>query len=184
MEHIVKSIQSTTPFIIICFVSFVAVCVGLAVLLSSPLYILLLIGGALLLFLILEKPERGIYICVLLIFVPICMGKFLGSAVSISYFIIPIVTVLYLFQKFAERIFYSLRWRLNPLLIPVLIYFSVVFINYLRNPLLLTDLTKLRYAPQGFRAWFSYLLSFCYYFIFAEVVLTCPPRIGPISMLD
>jgi len=100
------------------------------------------------------------------------MGKFLGSAVSISYFIIPIVTVLYLFQKFAKRIFYSLRWRLNPLLIPVLIYFSVVFINYLRNPLLLTDLTELRYAPQGFRAWFSYLLSFCYYFIFAEVVST------------
>jgi len=100
------------------------------------------------------------------------MGKFLDNAVPISYFIIPIPTVLYLFQKFAKKISYSLRWRLNPLLIPVLIYFSVVFANYLRNPVLPTDLTKLRYAAQGFGAWFSYLLSFCYYFIFAEVVST------------
>jgi len=164
--------QSTTSFIIICFVSCVAVFVGLAILLSSPLYILLLTGGALLLFFILKNPARSIYVCVLLMFVPICMGKFLGNAVPISYFIIPMVTVLYLLQKFAERTSYSLRWRLNPLLIPVLIYFSVVFATYLRNPVVPSDLTKLRYAPQGFHVWFGYLLSFCYYFIFAEVVST------------
>jgi len=169
MEHIVESTHRRTPFII---VSFVAVLVGLAVLLSSALYILLLIGGALLLFLILEKPGRSIYICVLLMFVPICMGKFLGNPVSISYFIVPTVTGLYLLQKFAKRTSYSLQWRLNPLLIPVLIYFSVVFANYLRSPVVPSDLTKLRYAPQGFAAWFSYLLSFCYYFMFAEVVST------------
>lgn len=169
VDYVVKSTRSATSSVII---SFVVVFVGWVISLYSSIYILLLVAGALSLFWILKKPERSVYACMLLIFVPICVTKYLGNTVPISYFIIPIVTALYLLQKFPRGIPYSLRWRLNPLLIPIAVYFSVVFINYLRNPILPGDLSKLGYAPQGFRAWFGYLLSFCVYFVFAEVVST------------
>ncbi len=167
MERTVKSTRSATSFIII---SFVAVFVGLAASLSLIVYVLLLIVSVSLLFLILNRPERSVYIYTLLIFVPICTGKYLGHEVLISYLLIPIVMVLYLFQKIVNNVpIYSFQWRLNPLLVPILIYFLVVFVNFLRNP---PSLAGLEYRPQGFHAWFRYLLSFCSYFIFAEVVAT------------
>lgn len=169
VDYMVKSTRSATSFVVI---SFVTVFVGLVISLYSSIYILLLIAGALSLFWILKKPDRSVYVCMLLIFVPICVTKYLGNTVPMSYFIIPIVTVLYLIQKFPRGIPYSLRLQLNPLLIPIAVYFSVVFISYLRSPVVPGDLSKLGYAPQGFRAWFEYLLSFCVYFLFAEVVCT------------
>lgn len=167
MERIVKSTQSATSIIII---SFVVVFVGLAVSLFPSVYVLLLIVGVSLLFLILNKPERSVYICMLLIFIPICIAKYLGHPILGSYFLIPLITFLYLFQKIMGNVsIYSLKTSLNPLLVPILIYFLVVFANFLRNP---PSLTGLEYRPQGFHVWFNYLLCFCCYFIFAEVMAT------------
>jgi len=106
VDYMVKSTLSASSAVII---SFVVVFIGWVISLYSSVYILLLIAAALLLFWVLKNPERSVYGCMLLIFVPICVTKYLGNTVPISYFIIPIVTVLYLFQKCARGIPYSLR---------------------------------------------------------------------------
>jgi len=165
-ERIVKSTKSMCLPVI-------AVLVGLMICLFSPVYVLFLIVGVLLLLCVLSNPERSIYIYIFLVFVPICMGKYFGEALPISYFVIPIITVLYLLPKIMQKTpIYSFRRSLNPLLIPTLIYFGVVFASFLRNPIFPSDISKLRYESLGIHAWMEYLLSFCYYFMFTEVIAT------------
>ena len=166
MIHIMKFTKSTSFPIIAMFV-------GLMISIFSPIYVLFLIVGALLLFYVLNKPERSIFICMFLYFIPICMGKYFGEAVPISYFVIPIITVLYLLPKIMQKTpIYSFRRSLNPLLTPTLLYFGVVFASFLRNPIFPSDIPKLRYESLGIHAWMAYLLSFCYYFVFTEVIAT------------
>jgi hypothetical protein len=166
MLHIMKSTKSQSVPIIV-------VLVGLMICLFSPIYVLFSIVGALLLLYVLNKPERSIFICMFLYFIPICMGKYFGESTPVSYFVIPTITVLYLLLKIMQKTpIYSFRWSLNPLLIPTLIYFGVVFASFLRNPIFPSDIPKLRYESLGIHAWMAYLLSFCYYFIFTEVIAT------------
>jgi len=166
MEHIIKSTKSIT-------LPVMAVLVGLMICLFSPVYVLLLIVGVLLLLCVLSNPERSIYICIFLVFIPIGMGKYFGETLPISYFLIPIIMILYLLQKIMQKSpIYSFRPSLNPLLIPTLIYFGVVFASFLRNPIFPSDISKLGYESLGVHAWMGYLLSFCCYFIFTEVIAT------------
>lgn len=132
--------------------------------------ILITLIGITLISSLLIKPERGIYVFIFLSLVPVGLGKYLGHTVLLSYLLIPLIIIIYLIYRFLykERI-YSMDVSLNPMLIPVLLYFFVVFVNFLRNP---PSLAKLGSEPQGFYAWFSYVLSFCYYFFFAEAIAT------------
>lgn len=135
-----------------------------------PINILLVIVSALWIFIFMLKPERSTYICVLLLFVPISIGHYRGNTLPISYLAIPAFTVIYLLHKLTQRSpIYSLQRSLNPLLIPILIYFMVVFSNYFRNPI---DLANIIYKAQGLRVWIGYFLCFCCYLIFSEVVAT------------
>jgi hypothetical protein len=139
--------------------------------LSSTLYALLLVLSLLFLFLIYVEPKRSIYVCILLSLVPICIGKYSEKEIPISYFVIPFSMALYLLSMSIQKIpINTMNKKLNPFLILILIYFIVIFLNFLRNPVFLTELFKLKQKSFGIHAWMGYLLSFCYYFIFAETI--------------
>jgi len=146
---------------------------ALSFFLFSPTVVTLSLISILVVFWVLSEPRKNIHLCILFSFVPLCAGAYFGKELPISYFIVPIITISYFLSKFMQNeTIHSMKPALNPFWILILIYFSMVFANFLRNPIFLSDVFELKYKSLGIHAWMRYVLSFCYYLIFLEVAST------------
>jgi len=138
----------------------------------SPFRILMLLIGFLFFLWVLIKPHIGVFAAILLVFIPFSVGSpFNIPDLEVAEVGIPVITIVYFLFKIIKRkpilIFKS---SMNPLLIPILLYFGVVFTNYLRNPLPSSSVLGIPQEAGGLRVYYEFFLSFCAYLVFGEAV--------------
>lgn len=140
----------------------------------KPFQILMLLIGFWFLLLVLIKPHVGVFATILLSFIPLSMGNlFKIPGLQVTEVVIPLITIVYFLSKIIKRkpIFVFKR-SVNPLLIPILLYFGVIFANYLRNPLPPSSILGIPKEMGGLRRYYEFFLCFCAYFLFVGAVST------------
>lgn len=138
----------------------------------KPFQILMLLIGFLFFLWVLIKPHIGVFAIIVLIFIPLSIGNlFRIPHLQVAEVVIPLITIVYFLSKVLKRkpIFVFKR-SMNPLLIPTLLYFGVIFTNYLRNPLPPSSIVGIPQELGGLRIYYGFFLSFCAYLLFAEAV--------------
>jgi len=138
----------------------------------KPFQILLLLIVFLFFLWVLIKPHIGVLGTIVFIFIPVSIGSlFRIPHLQVAEVVIPLITIVYFLSKILKRkpIFVFKR-SMNPLLIPILLYFGVIFANYLRNPLPPSSIVGIPQELGGLRIYYGFFLSFCAYLLFAEAV--------------
>jgi len=138
----------------------------------KPFQILVLLMVFLFFLWVLIKPHIGVLGTIVFIFIPVSIGNlFRIPHLQVAEVVIPLITIVYFLSKILKRkpIFVFKR-SMNPLLIPILLYFGVIFTNYLRNPLPPSSIVGIPQELGGLRIYYSFFLSCCTYLLFAEAV--------------
>jgi hypothetical protein len=138
----------------------------------KPFQILVLLIGFLFFPWVLIRPHIGVFATIVLIFIPLSIGNlFRIPHLQVAEVVIPLITIAYFISKVLKRkpIFVFKR-SMNPFLIPILLYFGVIFTNYLRNPLPPSSIVGISQDLGGLRIYYRFFLSFCAYLLFAEAV--------------
>lgn len=121
---------------------------------------------------VLMKPHIGVLGTIVFIFIPVSIGNlFRIPHLQVAEAVIPSITIVYFLSKILKRkpIFVFKR-SMNPFLIPILLYFGVIFTNYLRNPLPPSSIVGIPQELGGLRIYYRFFLGFCGYLLFAEAV--------------
>jgi O-antigen ligase len=132
-----------------------------------------ILAGCLLLFMwTVVKPIVSVTAILVLIFVPLSLGMFVNiPELSVAELMIVLITLSYFLPKIIRRDkMVVFKNSANPLLIPVLLFFVVVFLNYFRNPLPPANLLGMGLELGGLRIYYMFILCFCVYFLFADAV--------------
>lgn len=157
------------------FILFVALAVGLII--SSGLFlphqILMLAGLFVLLIILFNKPGVLALIIIVLMFIPLFLGSIFK--VKFQWLVEPLIIILFLCNILRKIVYkhenYALS-RKNPFLIPVTLYFAVVFLNYIRNPVPATSFLALPSEMGGFRHYYESFLLMLLFFTFADLVVS------------
>jgi len=138
----------------------------------KPLQILVLLIAFLFFLWVLMKPHIGVLGTIVFIFVPVSIGNlFRIPHLQVAEVVIPSITIVYFLSKILKRKpILVFKRSMNPLLIPILLYFGVILANYLRNPLPPSSIVGIPQELGGLRIYYRFFLAFCAYLLFAEAV--------------
>lgn len=134
----------------------------------SPLLIIGIVAVFILFFIFLLKIEMGFYIVLTFLLVSVTVPLVFPSPYSVGktadmplyQILIPIFFIFLVIRKIItrEKMFQSL-----PLNIPLLLWFTLIFITYFRNPIFLSDLFGARRTGQLYHILYFCVLDVCIY---------------------
>lgn len=159
------------------FILFVVLAVGLIISggLFLPHQILMVAGLFIFLIMVFNKPSVLALIVIILMFIPLSLG--IIFKVRFQWLVEPLIIMLF-FSNTLRKIVYKREnyalCRKNPLLVPIILYFVVFFLNYIRNPLPPATLLGLPPEAGGFRYYSENFLLMLLFFTFADLVVSEP----------
>jgi len=169
---VIQSIKQPRTVVIIAFLF--AVIIGMVI--SAGIFlsfqIVIFVTGLFFFIWVLLKPNVGILSIVILIFIPLSLGNFLRVPyLLVAELTIPFVMLAYFLAKITKReSIFVFKKSANALLIPILLYFMIVFFNYIRTPLPPGNILGIGSELGGLRVYYEFLLCFLVYIIFADAV--------------
>ena len=146
----------------------------------TDLLILLLVlqGVALVVLWLVRDSSRALYVCVLLTLVPVGIARFGMGFIPASYLLIPGATCIYLVDRVLRRDrVRKVGGAAKAGLILALLFFTAVFVHYLRNPVRLSDVATFGGSPAGIHAWMAFVLTACVFVLFAGLSRSDPVRV-------
>jgi len=169
---VIQSIKQMGTVVIIAFLFAVIMGIAISAGIFLPFQILIFVAGLFLFIWVLLKPNVGILSIVILIFIPLSLGNFLRVPdLFVAELTIPFVVLAYFLTKITKReSIFVFKKSANALLIPILLYFTIVFLNYIRNPLPPGNILGIGSELGGLRVYYVFLLCFLVYIIFADAV--------------
>ncbi len=119
-------------------------------------------------------PRTGTYLILFSVFVPLSFGEFLGVRSLYLYeIVIPIVAFVYFFNKvFMRQSVFAFNPKLNPTIVPILLYFVIILLNYARNPLPPSGMMHIGEELGGMKIYYRFFLCLLLYLLFTEIVAT------------
>lgn len=172
MDFFRRSITFQSKLITSIFIFFVALVIGLIISngLFLPHQILILASCFLFLIMVFNKPDIVAFSVLILMFIPLSLGSIFQ--IKFRWVVEPLIIILILCNILKKRGYRHKNYVLhgkNPFLIPIVLYFTVFFLNYIRNPVPATTLLGLPPEMGGFRYYYENFLLMMLFFTFADL---------------